>query len=162
MAKVRINKKNIKAKATRLISGALRGNKKLAEDMAEAVREEIRKGVKPGLKQITIEQRKELSKYNKTGKKYSPRKSNLTFTGQFLESFKGVFKKADGKLKYFVGPKGVHKAYRISKRKRGKGITNEEIGINQLKMGRDYKEVALKAKKKIARLIDRAIKRQFR
>lgn len=147
--------------------GALIGNKELSQDMALMVTDQIRKGVKPKLKQSTIDRRKELSKYNKTGKGYSAKKSNLTFTGRFLKSFRGKFVKGEGGigLLYIVGPRGTHPGYKLGKGKgagKSGGLTNEEIAEKQLKMGRDYKKAALKVKKKIVRLVNKAIKRALR
>ena len=169
MAKVRLKKNSIKRKAQRLINGALIGDKKLAENMAEVVREEIRKGVDPDLTSATISRRKSLATSNKTAKDYSASKSNLTFTGQFLESFKGKFRKTKLSILYVVEPRGVHKAYKLpknkkkkGKRKRLKGTTNLKIAEYQLDLGRNYKEVALRVKNKVSALIQKALDKQFR
>ena len=45
------------------------------------------------LKKISIEHRKYLSKYNSTSDVYSPARSNLSFTGQFLKSIKHTIKR---------------------------------------------------------------------
>ena len=165
--RVTVNSKRIQKKATTLMRGALLGNKKLSEDMALAVTDQIRKGVKPRLKPFTIEKRKELSGFNKTGKGYRAKKSNLTFTGRFLKSFKGKFLKGEGGigLIFSVGPRGTHPGYKLGKgRKAGKspGLTNQELAEKQLKMGRDYKKAGLKARGKIIRLVKKALKRALR
>lgn len=49
----------------------------------------------PGLKDSTIESRVRLSKFNKTAAVYAASRSNLSFTGQLLESLK--FKRLSGR-----------------------------------------------------------------
>lgn len=79
----------------------------------------------PSLKDMTIEQRKFLEKYNKTQRAYAASKSNLTFTGQ-LQDAVAFDRIRAGIFRLFVKD-SRRKPYRIGRSKRGKALTNEEV-----------------------------------
>lgn len=77
----------------------------------------------PPLKPSTIKNREYLAKYNSTHSAYSPSKSNLTLTGELLDSVQTskVFKGS-----VTVEPKGTHKPYK-TKTGKGKSVENAKI-----------------------------------
>lgn len=85
------------------------------------------------LKESTIEKRKYLQNYNKTHPAYSSKRSNLTFTGQLIDSI--TFEKILGGVRLFfkdkarIQYKGKNKTYKQS-------ATNSEIAEYQESMGR--------------------------
>lgn len=78
----------------------------------------------PQLADSTIKSRKNLSKYNQTDALYSPARSNLTFTGELLESLTIKTKVREGSVE--VLPQGNHKGYK-TKTGRGKSELNRDI-----------------------------------
>ena len=62
------------------------------EEVTEVLVEEIRKnGIKPDLKISTINKRKQDARHNITHSSYRAGKSNLTFSGQLLDSLRSIF-----------------------------------------------------------------------
>lgn len=84
----------------------------------------------------TIKRRKALSKVNKTDSRYSPARSNLTFTGEFLESIKAFFKKKRGGSTITIEPTGTHPGYNLVRGGRSKSVSNSKIAEAQESMGR--------------------------
>lgn len=87
------------------------------------------------LAQSTIARRRVLSRNNATDGKYSPARSNLTFTGQLVNSIKATIQVARGRIT--IEPKGVHKAYRgIRVRRLGRNIQNKALAAHLEDQGR--------------------------
>lgn len=104
------------------------------------------------------ERRKELAKHNSTDADYSPEKSNLTFTGQLLNSIKFIIPKP-GSIKIFF--QGTHEPYAT---KNGKGssrpVANQDIADGQaLKQGRPFVGVRPTIERRIGRIIRTYLKR---
>ena len=119
------------------------------------------------------ERRKKLSRVNDTDRFYGAGKSNLTFTGQFINSFK--IRVSDlATIKIF--PIGKHKGYKgtgrkagvpypnskAKKGKRGKSVSNKDIARGQIDQGRDYTKVGKKFLKKITTLFKTSILKEVR
>ena len=96
MARVRFNSKRATQDLLRRFN-KVKENKQLQKDIGEfivaRIKAEARRGrplndsrkFKP-LKSLTIASRKRLAQFNKTHPTFSPRKSNLTFTGQLIDA----------------------------------------------------------------------------
>lgn len=89
------------------------------------------------LSRFTIEKRKELSSNgkNKTHGSFEASKSNLTFTGQFLDSLSAKINERLASFSLFFD--GVHEPYKSKDGKNeGKRISNNEIYKKQKEFGR--------------------------
>ena len=86
----------------------------------------------PNLSDKWKTRRGKLSKVNPTHKTYSKNRSNITFTGELLDSITYKFKKKDG-FTFFL--KGKHKGYKGLKGKRGKSVKNSEIAKGLAELG---------------------------
>lgn len=78
-------------------------------------------------KQISKEwekQRASLARVNKTSKYFSPARSNVHFTGNFVSSLTGKFK---GKGEFDLYYDGDHKPYKLIKGGRTKRVSNSKI-----------------------------------
>lgn len=86
----------------------------------------------PSLKKVTVEQREYLEKFNTTDRTYQSGRSNLTFTGQLLNSvaFKTI---RDGIELFFKGSRRPYKTGPGSRAK--KTPTNEELAEFLSKLG---------------------------
>lgn len=76
------------------------------------------------LESSTIANRRYLAKHNPTHETFEPTRSNLTLTGQFLDSLKYVVKGA-GLLEIFFD--GNHRGYLSGTGNRGKSIPNAKL-----------------------------------
>lgn len=76
------------------------------------------------LESSTIRSRRYLAKHNPTHETFEESRSNLTITGQFLDSLKYVVR-GTGLLEIFFD--GTHKGYLSGTGKRGKSIANEKL-----------------------------------
>jgi hypothetical protein len=62
------------------------------ETLTKEIAKEVRNnGVRPSLASSTVKQRKYLAKHNSTHESYGPVRSNMTFTGQLLDSLKSKY-----------------------------------------------------------------------
>lgn len=110
-------------------------DKKLLNDVGEAVVKEIRgnartSGSRTGekfdtLEESTIKSRKQIAKYNPTGTSYSAKKSNMTLTGQTLNSIS--FKTASDKPLLSIVAEGDHPGYLQKDGTRTKSVSFENI-----------------------------------
>ena len=76
------------------------------------------------LARSTKEQREYLSRYNSTDSFFSVNKSNLTVSGQLLNSIKAFFKKRE----ITIEPTGTRRKYRGAKGQAiGQSLTNKEV-----------------------------------
>ena len=88
---------------------------------------ETKKKFAVSLSESWVSTRRYLSKFNSTGEYYfgdESRKSNLTFTGKFLESFKFKINQDDGSTTVFTD--GTHPGYRT------KNGSTKEVGNEKL------------------------------
>lgn len=90
----------------------------IEEEIAEYYRETSRKRKFKGLTRKTIASRKRMSRYNKTHADYSNRRSNLTFSGQLIDSIKGYVRVSKSAIELI--PRGRRKPYRLKSGKRSK------------------------------------------
>jgi len=83
-----------------------------------------------GGKRGTIYQRKKMAAYNPVGDFFRAPKSNLTFSGQLLDSIIYVVKKVGGFKQIQIGPKGKRRPYlnKDGSVREGGIETNEELG----------------------------------
>lgn len=104
-----------------------------------------------------IDRRKELAKSNDTDEAYQAEKSNLTFTGQLLNSIRFIIP-GPGKIKIFFD--GMHDPY---KNKDGENIggrvSNQLIADGQTERGRPFVGVRPVIERRIGRIIRTYLKR---
>jgi hypothetical protein len=101
------------------------------------------------LKRSSIAHRRYLSNFNATSDQYSARRSNLTFTGQLLKSYKTKISKSGVVT---IGPTGTHKGYRTGGG-RGRSIANSKIVRFQARQGRDLTRLGQKTLRKLTNVI---------
>ncbi len=133
---------------------------KFEEQLIEAVRKEIRdNGVTPELSNDTIFSRLQLETSNNTHPKYSASKSNLTFSGELIDSL--VAKFLVRKLAFTIkANKKSHALYKNARGERkGTRVTNAQILAFQKDLGRDIEQIfsRVKFKAKVSGLLKQAI-----
>lgn len=168
MAKVKVTGLNrVQKRLQKILVGALAGKEEV-QQIKESVVNTLRsgklldgsniKGLKPG----TVEQRRRLATVNRTGKGYSPGKSNLTFTGQFLKSFVASIERGARGIIIKVSPSGIHRGYKRLRGGRGKATTNQKIAAGQKAQGRDITAIGPKKSKEIRNIFVRLLRRSIR
>lgn len=123
----------------------------IGEPLAERIKFEAKRGRPmndegrfPDLAKLTIENREHLEQYNQTADVYSPPRSNLSFTGQLLDSLKWrragksagnraklsveVFFSGDRKP-YKTGPNSTAKLTRYNRTNQALALTLKQIGF---------------------------------
>ena len=129
MAKIRITGLEKELERTKLRIGSALARAKFNETIQEETIKEARKGgLKPNLDSSTIRARRRLENYNSTHSDYSAGRSNLTFTGELLDSIRVKF--IASKLSFvYEALKTKHKKYSGKKGKsKAKGsISNREL-----------------------------------
>lgn len=140
-----------------------------SKEAAKIILNDIKTGKDPAtgkaykaLQPSTIKRRKQLAKYNKTSPEYSPRRSNLTFTGEFLKSFRSKIIKKAGGFVVSIFTKGKHRGYINKSGKRSKRVENEKILEGQQGMGRNPLAISQKTERKILRLTKRILRKYLR
>lgn len=137
-------------------------SKELGETVIRGIKGKTRKGLdlvnggKQGaLASSTIAQRRYLDDHNSTASTYSPARSNLTFTGQLLDS-----------LKWFrigniirIMPTGQRRPY---KRGSKKSIANQDVANFLKEQGREFLGVDNPIKKQLKSIIRNFIRRNIR
>jgi hypothetical protein len=98
--------------------------KELGEVIISDIQFQTRKSSFKPLTEDWIKERKQIAKATPTHQAYSPRRSNLTLTGQLLDSLKLVSYAAGKYLFKFVGDHKPYKAPYVTQFKRGKSIVN--------------------------------------
>ena len=112
------------------------------------------------LKEAWIKRRTKLSRSNNTDRDFEDGRSNLTFTGQLLNSLSSLIE-GPGKIKIYL--KGIHKAYRNEDgQKVGKDLTNEKLGEYVAKQGRPFVGVRRVIINRINRLVRTYVRRALR
>lgn len=95
------------------------------------------------LKQSTIEQRKRIARNNPTSNRFSPKKPNLTITGQFLDSFRGnVARRGKFSRTLVIEPTGIHKGYRNLNGTRRPSVANSVIAERMESLGRNVLSIS--------------------
>lgn len=112
------------------------------------------------LKESWIRRKTKLAQYNNADPEYQEGRSNLTFTGQLLNSFKWAVT-GPGKLKLFFD--GIHKPYKDKDGKAvGKPITNEELAGYVAKQGRPFVGVRPVIERRIGRIVRSYVRRALK
>lgn len=99
-----------------------------------------------------------LAGINKTHPTYGKGRSNLTFTGQLLNSLKAFFERNTITIK----PTGTHRGYKQIRGGRSKDVENEKIAEGLESLGYKFLGVDDKTEKKIKTEITRFIRRLLR
>jgi hypothetical protein len=111
------------------------------------------------LKDSTIAQRKNIAKHNTVHPSFSPARSNLTITGQLIDSMRRKVSK--GLIEVFF--EGTHKPYNTAGKKKKSGkqkpVTNEELAGYMAEKGRPFVGVRPKLKERIARIVVQYLRR---
>lgn len=173
MAKFRIkNKGAITKKAQREINRAIRDSDTL-EKAADILIKPMKKGKNPktgrrykALASSTIDQRKRMARYNDTSPDFSPRRSNLTFSGQLLDSITAKIFVTKSIVE--IEPRGTRRKYRKKNGKpvKGPALKNKTLaeyhdkGKGRLPK-RNIFSVSKKNVRKISKLIRSAVTRRF-
>jgi phosphoribosylpyrophosphate synthetase len=112
------------------------GTKDMLDEVGEFISDRVRyqarvskpysaRGDFPELKDSTIKNRKYLAKHNATHDTYQAERSNLTITGQLLDSIKHTI---TGVGKILIGVTGTHQGYKL-----GSGGKTKPIKMDKLK-----------------------------
>lgn len=165
MAKVKIRGVDAaRRRALRIVVGSIASSPELKK-IDEFAKSEFRKGklldgssIK-SLAPSTIEFRQRYARVNRTGKGYSPRKSNLTFTGQFLESLKTSVELVRDKIRVRISPTGIHRGLRKINGGRFPGVSNAELGRFLIEGGRDWRRVGPATTRKFKSILLKIIRR---
>lgn len=169
--KVRANRAAISARITGTFNKVLNNKQMLTEIgefAAKRMKGQLRTGKEPdgtrfkSLSPKTVEQRQRLEKFNRTGSFYSPRKSNLTFTGQLGDSIK-IREIRKGRVS--VGPVGRRRSLRTgpqsSARKTRFNTRNEILGA-ELNKERRFIGIDNKGQRTIKNIVLRVLRRALR
>lgn len=114
----------------------------------------------PNLSDKWKKRRGKLSKVNPTHKTYSQNRSNITFTGELLNSIAFKYNRKSG---FTIFPKGMHKGYIGLKGKRGKSVSNADIVKGLDKLGYKFMtEIDKQGIKRIKALYIRFLRRELR
>lgn len=109
------------------------------EQVRDDLVEEVRKaGIGPALSDRTIQSRGRIASKNPVHKDYISWFSNLTLTGQLLDSLKGKFQVSKLRLLIQVSESKLHKKYKPSKSKTARLV---DIFKWQAERGRDLEQV---------------------
>jgi hypothetical protein len=141
----RVNFSNRRDNLKRQISRAVKSNKLLeevAQDILTDVKGQAQSGRNPdgskypSLSSSWVERRKRLSTTNKVSGLYAPRRSNVTFTGEFIDSIKARINKSKGTIA--IEATGTHSKYRgIRKRTVGSKVKNADLATFLAEKGRN-------------------------
>jgi hypothetical protein len=108
------------------------------------------------------ERREKLAVINKTSPYYGQNKSNMTFTGQFLNSFKAQIFLFGRAVQFVMSPIGMHKGYKLIKGGKSKSVPNAEIGKGFIERGDDYTEISNEVKDEMTKSIKARILKEFK
>jgi len=106
----------------------------------------------------TIDRRKKMSQYNKTHGDYSPRRSNLTFSGQLIDSIKAYVRTSKDVIELI--PTGRRKPYILKSGKRSKSKSlNTDVAQGQADQDRHLMIPTKKQRRGIIDIFRRKLKR---
>ena len=134
--------------------------KKITETLSNQVRKlqtDFNDNKIPPLKKKTIDKRIYLSKYNSTHPNYSARRSNLTFTGKLIDSFKTKIERS-GKVE--IAATGLHPGYKTAGG-RTSPVENDVIVGAQKDLGRDLTTLGDITLLKLSKLIINFVKNKI-
>jgi hypothetical protein len=114
----------------------------------------------PELKDTTIEHRRYLQRFNRTHSTFSPRRSNLTITGQLIDAV--TYSKKSNQVEIFVKD-SARKKYKTG----GDGgthrpPTNQELSQFLSKKGFKFMRIGKSAREQIENKINRELRRKLR
>lgn len=145
--------------------------KLICEIIEEDTKQTIREGKNPNtpnsarirkIKKTTADRRRALARNNNTHTHFSPSRSNLTFTGELIDSLRCTMKQAGNHIVITLGAHGKHKRYTgVNGKKFGKQIDNQKIFEYQKEMLRDVIGIRGPAKKQVIKLIKELYKDIF-
>lgn len=110
------------------------------------------------LKDSSIRARQYLDDFNSTDNTYSPKRSNVTFSGQLVESMK--FEKVARGVNILF-PSDIRKPYKTAN-KSGKAYSNKKIYEYLVEQGRGFLGIDDTLKKNITSIIRRFLRRSLR
>ena len=137
-----------------------------AQKIEEDYKRERRKGINPktgrpykALEQSTIKHRRYLARNNSTGTGYSATKSNVTMTGQLIDSIKAVWVRSRSVLKFTIS--GTRTPYRANTGRaiRNQERSNAEIAKHLEEQGRPVLYLTKKSQKLIIDMIKRKLRK---
>ena len=112
------------------------------------------------LKEAWIKRRTKLASSNNVDRDFEDGRSNLTFTGQLLNSLSSLIP-GPGKLRIYL--KGIHKAYRNQDgEKISRDLSNEKLAEYVEKQGRPFLGVRRVITNRINRLVRTYVRRALR
>ena len=165
---VDIAKRKLVAKMSKLARQAL-SDPKLANRLKNKITLGIKKNsILPSgqpvgaISQKWNQRREQLSSINKTSQYYGYGKSNMTFTGQFLNSFKGEIKRFGTSVRLIVYPTGIHKGYSLVYGEKSDSVFNYEIARGFIDRGDDYRVIGLGVRKELAKSAKARILKEFK
>lgn len=141
---------------------------RIGEDLAKQIVGSAREGKFIGngsrlsaLDADTVPQRQRLSRSNSTHPAYSPRRSNLTLTGELLDSIKHNVNESRGEV--IVEAKGTHPGYKtLGGSSSSSRTSNADILRFQASMGRNVIGINDKLRERYRQFVIEEIRRNFR
>ena len=136
MAKVTINKSLLNRKLQDLKRSQIsRINRSgILNDVLKDLKSEIRRGINPQtgrpykrLAKSTIENRSRYSSVNNTHSSFKASLSNVTFTGQLLDSLKQTITSFRKNIRITIRATGTHQGYSLIKGGRTKSVLNSNL-----------------------------------
>lgn len=98
----------------------------------------------------------------RTNRWYTPGGSNLTFSGQFLNSFQAKIVRFGVSTRLIITPEGDHKGYKLVKGGQSKGAKMRDIARGQIERGADYRTVSNDLRKSLAKSVKARILKEFK
>lgn len=168
--KVDVNKRQLKLKVVRDIE-RVTNDPQLKEEIGIFATQRIafqarvgqplnNQGKFPALKSLTVQKRRELARYNATDSTYQAGRSNVTFTGQLLDSLS--FNQISNGVELFF--KGKRRPYRTKTgRRSGRVPTNAEVAERLEDIGFViFSKRGIERNQKFRRQIDAIVRRFLR
>jgi hypothetical protein len=123
-------------------------------------------GLSPSLKRASIKYREYLARYNNMHAKFRAAFSNLTATGELLDSMKSFYVTAQNQFR-FIFPEKKHKPYKKSngRNMKGKQSTMKQIYEWQSDAGRNIQEQIINRKSfldKVSAMLVKSVQRFIR
>ena len=164
--KVKFNPSTVQKVRNKVLSAI---DDKVLDFVVDDLKETIRSGTNPKtgkpykkLAESTIRHREFYAKINSTHPEYAPRRSNLTFTGQLVDSIKGKLKRTSKSVMIEIEPTGTHQGIKLKSGKRSPSIKNKKLAEFLADMGRFVTEISNTQKKRLAMKLREILKKRFR
>jgi len=164
LAKVSIENAALVARKVNEIFDDLLEDKKFLKKVGNVVVKDIKAQARlgelklPALANSTRRSRDYLAQFNTTSRFYAVDKSNVTFTGQLIDSIKS--KIVDGKI--VISPTGSREPYITASGVFKVGPDNKEVGSFLKKKGFEFLVVTKETKDKVSTQVLRQIRRAIR